>query len=316
MNEVHARDLDLNLLRVFVVVGATGSVTRAAAQLYLTQSAVSAALRRLQQAVREPLIVRQGRGIALTARGDELMRTARPLLLALVDATMHARPFDPATSERTFTIGLSDATEAWLLPPLVRALAREAPRMRLIVLPVQFRTVADALAARRVDVAITVADELPGGIRREALFTGDFVCVYDPRHARLRLPLRERDYFDHEHVIVSYNGDLRGIVEDALGKTRRARCSVPSFAILGALIVGGPLLATVPGVVAAELLARHPGLRQAPLPFTLPRSPLEIVWPAAMDSDPAARFLRERIVQLARAQAGGHGPRKLARNAR
>ena len=61
MSEVYGRDLDLNLLRVFVVVAAAGSVTRAAAQLYLTQPAISAALRRLQASIGEPLFTAASR---------------------------------------------------------------------------------------------------------------------------------------------------------------------------------------------------------------------------------------------------------------
>lgn len=55
----------------------------------------------------------------------------------------------------------------------------------------------------------------------------------DPRHARL-CRLSEAEYFAREHVIVSYNGDLRGIVEDPFEKTRKIRCSVSSFANPGA----------------------------------------------------------------------------------
>jgi LysR family transcriptional regulator, mexEF-oprN operon transcriptional activator len=72
MNENYARDLDLNLLRVFAVVAEAGSVTEAAERLYLTQPAVSAALGRLQRAVGAPLVARQGRGLVLTARGQRL----------------------------------------------------------------------------------------------------------------------------------------------------------------------------------------------------------------------------------------------------
>ena len=68
MQENYGRDLDLNLLRVFAVVAEAGSVTAAASRLYLTQPAVSAALRRLTTAVGAPLFVRQGRGLALTSR--------------------------------------------------------------------------------------------------------------------------------------------------------------------------------------------------------------------------------------------------------
>src|SRR6185503_16958322 len=111
MPEIYGRTLDVNLLRVFAVVAENRSVTQAAARLYLTQPAVSAALRRLTTAVGAPLFVRQGRG-------------------------------------------LSDAAELWLLPALLRVLEQEAPRMRVIALPVQFRNVAATLTSSSVDAAV------------------------------------------------------------------------------------------------------------------------------------------------------------------
>jgi LysR family transcriptional regulator, mexEF-oprN operon transcriptional activator len=168
MPKVYGRDLDLNLLRVFAVVAEAGSVTEAASRLYLTQPAVSAALRRLTTTVGAPLFARSGRGLVLTSRGERLRVGLQPHLQALVDAALSAPKFDPATSERTIRIGVSDSTEIWLLPSLLRVLEREAPHMRVVAIPVQFRTVGAALAAG-LDVAITVADELPATIRREPL---------------------------------------------------------------------------------------------------------------------------------------------------
>ncbi len=78
MQNVYARDLDLNLLRVFAVVAESGSVTEAASRLYLTQPAVSAALRRLTVAVGTPLFVRSGRGLVLTSRGRQLHAGMQP----------------------------------------------------------------------------------------------------------------------------------------------------------------------------------------------------------------------------------------------
>src|SRR5687768_16256527 len=161
MNGDYGRNLDLNLLRVFVVVAEMGSVTAAAGKLYLTQPAISAALRRLTETVGAPLFARQGRGVTLTARGKQLLAQARPHLASLVDATLSPLEFDPKTSDRTIRIGLSDVTEALLVPPLLRILERDAPGMRIIVLPVQFRTVAEALTSHRIDMAVTVADEMP-----------------------------------------------------------------------------------------------------------------------------------------------------------
>lgn len=305
MTTVYARDLDLNLLRVFVVVAEAGSVTEAASRLYLTQPAVSAALRRLTTAVGAPLFARAGRGLSLTARGERLLRGARPHLQALVDAATAPAAFDPRTSERVVRLGLSDATEEWLLPALLRVLDRHAPRMRLIVVPVQFRTVAEALASQRVDLAITVADELASDIRRQELFTGGFVCLYDARHSRLGRKVSLERYLAHDHVLVSYNGDLRGIVEDLLGIQRRVRVSVPTFGHVGAALEGTALLATVPRIVARYLANKRKTLRTAQLPFELRGTAVELLWRNAQSDDEALRFLKDHITRIARAAVRG-----------
>lgn len=303
MNVVYGRDLDLNLLRVFVVVAECGSVTAAAARLYLTQPAVSAALKRLATSVGAPLFARAGRGLTLTGRGQRLLIVARPHLAALAEATLAAERFDPRTHERLLRLGLSDAAEGWLLPSLLRVLEREAPRMRLVVLPVQFRTVGEALAAARIDLAVTVVDELPAGVRRQPLYTGKFVCVFDPRHATIDGKLTMARYLAHDHAIVSYNGDLRGVVEDLLGVTRKVRVSVPSFHGLGAVIEGTSLLATVPALVAQQIVAVRRRLRVGSLPFALPSTPMELLWPAALDDDEALGFVRALVVRIAARQS-------------
>lgn len=298
MNDIYGRNLDLNLLRVFVVVAEAGSVTAAADRLYLTQPAVSAALRRLASTVGAPLFVRSGRGLALSTRGERLLASAKPHLGALVEATLSPVTFDPKTSERTVRLGLSDVTEAWLIPPLLRILAKEAPLMHLVVLPVQFRTVVPALTNSTVDLAVTVADELPAGTRRLELFNGGFVCLYDPRHARVGKRLTLERYLEHEHVIVSYNGDLRGVVEDHFDIQRRVRVSVPTFQSIGAVVDGSALLATVPVLVARDILRLRPHLRTTGVPFTLQGTPLELLWRAAVEDDEAIRFIRDRLVQV------------------
>ncbi len=131
------------------------------------------------------------------------------------------------------------------------------------------------------------------------MYTGGFVCLHDPRHARLRT-LTEKEYFARTHVVVSYNGDLRGIVEDMLHKTRNVRCSVSSFAHVGALIEGTAMLATVPELVAEQIRAVRPKLKTKPLPFAIKGSYSDLLWPAATDDDELCRFLRAKIVEIAR----------------
>lgn len=299
MTAVHERDLDLNLLRVLVAVADSGSVTKAAARLYLTQSAVSAALARLSAALDTPVLARHGRGVVLTSRAARLVNDVRPLLEAMLQASLAPARFDPRTSERTLRLGLSDFSEAWLLPPLLRRLAREAPHMRVICTQVQFRTVAETLATRRIDLAATVADELPRSVLRTPLIRGRFVCVFDPRHTRLGARPTKRQYLAQDHVIVSYNGDLRGLVEDAYGVERRVRCSVASFGAIGAIVDGSPLVATLLDIVAAQLLRLRPHLRSAPFPFRHPPGGMDLLWPAALDQDEATTFIRTALLEVA-----------------
>ena len=125
------------------------------------------------------------------------------------------------------------------------------------------------------------------------------MCLYDPRHARCA-KLTEAEYFAREHIIVSYNGDLRGIVEDMFGKTRKVRCSVSSFANIGALIEGTAMLATVPELVADQIRATRPHLATKPLPFPIEGASAELLWPVATDDDEPGRFVRDKIIALAK----------------
>lgn len=301
MSAVHARNLDLNLLPVLVAVADTGSVTAAAARLYLTQSAVSAALGRLKSAVGEAVVTRHGRGVVLTERGARLVADARPHLDAIVQTALQPTRFDPKTTDRTIRLGLADSTDETLLPPLLRLLEVEAPHMRLVCSPIQFRTVGEALATRLIDLAVTVADDLPASVARRPLLRSHFVCVFDPRFVRLGARPTERAYLAQDHVIVSYNGDLRGVVEETFGRERRVRCSVGSFASVGAIVDGGRLVATVPIIVARQVLRVRPHLKMSVLPFPHEAGSVDLLWPTALEVDPACRFVREAIVRIASA---------------
>jgi LysR family transcriptional activator of mexEF-oprN operon len=313
MSGIDGRDLDLNLLRVLVAVDDAGSVTAAAARLYLTQSAVSAALKRLTTAVGAPLLAKHGRGVALTGRGRRLVDRARPHLEALVRAALDGEPGARSSTTRVVRLGLSDSAESWLLPPLLQRLAKTGPAVRLVIVPVQFRTVGEALARGQVELAVTVADDLPAGVTRRALFHGDFVCLFDPRVVKLGRTLDRARYLAHEHVIVSYNGDLRGVIEDVYGVSRNVRLSVPSFTSIGAIVEGSALLATVPRLVAADIRRTRPALATRPVPFPLEGSAIELLGRAALDDDEVIQAFVAHIDAIATRtarQADGRAPRQ------
>jgi LysR family transcriptional regulator, mexEF-oprN operon transcriptional activator len=120
---------------------------------------------------------------------------------------------------------------------------------------------------------------------------------------RLRT-LTEAEYFARDHLIVSYNGDLRGIVEDLFDKTRKIRCSVSSFANLGALVDGTAMLATISAFVATQIRVTRPHLKTKPLPFPIKGSHTELLWPNATDDDEPCNFVRTKIRAVAKTLRG------------
>jgi LysR family transcriptional activator of mexEF-oprN operon len=304
INDSYVRDFDLNLLRVFVVVAEEGSLTRAASRLYVTQPAISASIRRLTKFIGAELLTRQGHGLVLTARGTALLEAARLHLRQLVAAALDVPAFDPSQSTATVRIGLAGFLEAVLLPQLLARLRTRAPQMQLVVLRVQFHTVAEMLLSGTVDMAVSVADELPRSIQRRKLGPRSdaghrYVCLYDPRFAKLSRPLTERSYFAQEHVAVSYAGDARGIVEDTTAKRRTVRVSVPAFSYVPDLVDGSNLVATISEVYARHVMRTRPHLRALRLPFELERSDLELLWSRVTEDDAPSRFVRELVAEIA-----------------
>ena len=310
MDEIYGRDLDLNLLRVFAVVAETGERHRGG-QASLPhavggQRGAAAPDHRGGRAA----VPAQRRGIALTSRGERLRAgleaAPRP---AASRRRWRRRLSIPATAERTLRLGLSDSAELWRLPPLLRVLEREAPahadRRRPGAVPHRRRR-ADLGAGRARSPSPTSCP------RR----SGASVCstagspASTIRATRSCRTLSEAEYFAHDHVIVSYNGDLRGIVEDLVGKNRKVRCSVSSFANIGAIVDGTAMLATIPELVAAKILAARPHLKTKPLPPTMKieGSHAELLWPAVTDDDEPCKFVRAKIREIAKTVQGTKRP--------
>src|ERR1700757_4596419 len=100
--------IDLNLFRVFDVVYRERSLSRAAALLYLSQSAVSHALARLREQIGDPLFVRQGRGVPPTPRAGQLPPFTRDALFSLRGGVRRRRPFEPQRDVERVIVAMHD----------------------------------------------------------------------------------------------------------------------------------------------------------------------------------------------------------------
>lgn len=155
---VHVSRIDLNLFVVFDAIYSEGGVTGAARRLNLTQPAVSHALARLRHAFGDPLFARQGRALVPTPLARRAIGDVRAAIRGLSATLSGATGFQPETTQQTFTIGMRDITEIFLMPELVARLARTAPHVGISVVRVGRRALEGELAAGTVDVAVDALD--------------------------------------------------------------------------------------------------------------------------------------------------------------
>lgn len=144
------RNLDIALLRAFVAVAETGSMTAAANGLNLTQGAVSQQVRRLEDGLGATLFDR-GRGLALTREGERLLGRARRLL-GLNDEIRADMAAGPCRGR--VRLGVPYDLVGSPLPPILKAYAQAHPAVEISLHCAASPELAAALAAREIDLAL------------------------------------------------------------------------------------------------------------------------------------------------------------------
>ena len=163
--------IDLNLIRTFVTLYDSGSVTVAAERLFVTQPSVSYALARLRELFDDPLFVRNRDGMQPTSVARTLYATFKDALSRIEGTVEGIREFDPHKTARCFRIALSDLGEMALLPLILHRLNRLAPQAELEVVPLEIDQVNEWLSIGKVDAAICSRPLSSTGIVRQALIS-------------------------------------------------------------------------------------------------------------------------------------------------
>lgn len=308
MHETHIAGLDLNLFPVVHALLEEQSVSRAAARVGLSQPATSRALARAREVLGDPLLVRQGQGYVLTARGQAMREPLAQALSLLGDVSRAPRPFDAQRAERQFVIGSADYAIFVLLPELLPRLERLAPRVDLRVRDHSALDALDELTVGNVDVLFAPRGHLEdsGVVRSLALFDEHFVTVVRRGHPLLRRGRMSLDDFvSASHAFIAPRGKPGGAVDDALarvGRARRVALSVPHFLLAPEAVVTSDLVLTVAERVARRLAQRMP-LEIIEPPVEIPPFRLTMMWHESKHADPANVWLRELIRETSAAVA-------------
>ncbi len=303
------RTLDLNLMRVFGAVMVERNVTRAAAQLAMTQPAVSNALRRLREATGDELFFTVPGGVLPTAQAEALWPEIRLALESLRHA-FDPQGFEPTRDERSFSLAMADATAAVLMPALIGALAGAHARSDLRVLPLASRDPRSLLDSGSADIAVGFFPEVAAALAAEGarasaaldpLYACEYVVAMRRGHALAERPaLTLDDYCAAAHVRVSFAGRPRGFVDEALAglaRRRRVVLTVSQFATAARVVHDSDLLSVLPrSFVAASGLAE--GLVTRAAPFGLPSIEVGMLWHRRHERDPAQRWLRATVEEV------------------
>ena len=293
--------LDLNLLLVFHHLLREKRVSAVATVLGMSQPAVSSALGRLRTSLGDELFLRTQRGMAPTPYALQLAEPVAAALDGLQQALNVRASFAPATSERRFTLAMTDVGEMYFLPVLMDALAGAAPGVTLNVVAVTSDSLKDDMASGRTDLALGLLPQLQAGFFQQALFRQPYVCLMREGHPLATADaLTLTDFAAASHVRVIATGTGHGRVDEALerqGLQRRIRLTVPHYVALGDVLGHSDLIATVPERFA-QRVTRPFALTTRALPLAVDGSAIHQFWHARLHKDPGHQWLRGQVAQL------------------
>lgn len=299
--------LDLNLLRLFDAVYRHRNISRAAAEIGLSQPAASQALTRLRQQLEDPLFERAGAGVRPTARAERLALRVQAGLAELDAGLVEDEPFDPRTSTAQLRLHLTDIGQARFLPRLIETLHREAPNLRLLAATWPAAAIPAALHAGELDFAIGYFRGMEGTASR-ALVTDRYELLVRAGHplTRRRAGRPAMALADLEYIAVqSHSESLRLL--SSLRLEHRVRLVTTSFLALPAIVLASDLGVLMPRQIA---LGFEPRGSYALLDIGVPDADFKVSvhWSRRHQQAGLQRWTLRRILDLFEgAEAGGFG---------
>ena len=293
------RRIDLNLLLTLHALLSEQHVSRAALRLHRSQPAVSHALAQLREIFADPLLVRRGGRLQLTARAEALHAPLQEALQQL-DGLLGTPGFEPARARRTFRLAMSDYGARVVLPSLMRLLRREAPGIDLVVSQGSREAMLGQLIDGEADLALGVFPELPTEMAQQVLFEESFVCLADRASLPPRGGLALDPWLARPHVLVAVRPGIDNEIDQALaalGARRRIALTLPHWGVAQSVIAGTDLVLTVArrSLAGARL---DPALRQFAPPLAISPFAFAQAWHSRRDGDAGHRWLRAQIQAL------------------
>lgn len=294
-------NLNLNLLRSLHVLLEECHVSKAAARLHITQSAMSRQLAQLRELCDDPLLVRDGNQLLPTPRAKVLQDKLR-VLLEEFDALLADKPFDPKVWQQEFVLSSSDYVAQYIVPDVVSVVVEQAPKVNIAYRLWQPEFLAD-FDRSGIHLASTMLAEKPQQLSSVQIGQDKSVCLMRSEH-----PLASQAHIScdeltsYPHLKVTGGGDKDSNADIALNKLgyqRRIALKVPFFSAAVNALTSSDYLMVVPEHIAINL-SKEASLTYLPLPFDTQAHLYWLMWHPKFDNDKAHQWMREKVLDAMR----------------
>jgi LysR family transcriptional regulator, nod-box dependent transcriptional activator len=299
------RSINLNSLPVLREILRHGSVSKAAEALNLTQPALSNMLKQLRAHFDDELVVRDGLGMRMTAKGQAILAPLEQALMS-IENVLDERSFDPAHSTDQFRIATSDHIINVLSVPIARIMAAEAPRMQAQFLMINRQTALE-LKAGHADFAIASSATLGSGLTDTATtaeITGEYLTserlVYVARNddSEVAAGLSVEQYLARPHATFALDSEHHASVEsmvlNGLGHQQNNRLLLSTYQSLPMIVVETGCISLMPETMARNAAKLYP-VQIAMPPITFPDIKWVLIWHKRNDKNPVMMWARQMI---------------------
>ncbi|WP_374348665.1 LysR family transcriptional regulator [Phenylobacterium sp.] len=295
---------NLNLLPIMRELLRTRSVARSAEVLGLSQSAVSAALARLRVTYDDQLLVMIGRRLELTEKGHQLIEQTERACVEL-ETLLRPPEFDPSSETRQFVVAAADYITFLLAPQLSKRLTAQAPQASVHFVDYS-SDLLGLLTRGRVDL-VAMPESTSGHLGQGGaalLFSDDIVAIASKANKGFTGPLTRTVYEDAPHAMfqVATKGaqSHESLLVRSAGVRQRNVILTDQFLTLPAIVEASDSIALVQRQLA-ERFQRSNAIEIHEAPFDTAPVRIFAYWGASTERDPAHRWFRELLIEVAQA---------------
>lgn len=294
---LEAKDIDINLFVVFQEIFHERKVSSVAKKMNLSQPAVSNALARLRTLFDDELFVRTSIGMQPTPKAHQLAEPIAAALQQVTNALHKQDAFNSQTSQRTFTLAMTDVGEMYFMPRLIARCQQVAPFIQINSVRANSIDVMAELETGRVDLALGAFDSLSGSLFQRRLFKQNYVALFRRGHPLMKDKMSVKAFLKASYLLVTNKESPYDKINQSLEKigiVATSQYSVPHFSSVPYILSQSNLVAIVPEKLAlgAEQAFQLQWIKP---PIKLPSLQTNIFWHRRFAQDDGNIWLREQL---------------------